>query len=83
MFGFHLAQPPRRKLPATAEIGTTMVRIVSIRRQDMHTALVQHALGPILRTGAEPAGEGCGGNLHPHARIRQTFDEVILRFDPM
>jgi hypothetical protein len=75
---FAVADPPRRKLGAPAEIRSAVPHIVSIRSQYMDNALVEHPFGPILCTGTERAGERPGRDLHPHPGTRQCRDERIV-----
>jgi hypothetical protein len=51
-----------------AELGRPALSVVGVGGQNVHEALVEHALGPVFGGLAEAANDGSRGDLHPHAR---------------
>ena len=82
MVSFTISDPNRRKVAPPAEVGRTPFRVVTVRGQNVDTALLQHPFRPILRIPPESASEGAGRDLHPHARFDEPLKDGVMGFDP-
>lgn len=69
MIGLACANAGRCELISNTQIGRAPLRIVGVRGQDVHPALVQHPLRQESRTISEGTGKRPRGNLHPNTCI--------------
>jgi hypothetical protein len=82
VLGLGLADPFGGNFAPMAEVRGAALGVVSVRRQNMHQALIQHALGPVLGGLAKPPGQGPGRDLHPRTGARQALNCGVVGFDP-
>ena len=82
MLGLGGANEAGGPLAPLQEIGRTRTRVVGIGCKDVDEPFLQHALRPIARPAAGPAGERPRGDLHPDAACRELLDHAILGLDP-
>jgi len=82
VLGLGLTYPLGGNFAPLAKVRGAALGVVSVRRQNMHQALIQHALGPVLGRLAEPAGQGAGRDLHPCARAGEALNCGVVGFDP-
>ena len=82
MPGFGRSKELLRALPAFQQVRWTRSHVVGVCRQNLYVPLFQHALGPIARPAAEPAGQRARGDLHPNAVRREPLDHIVFIFDP-
>jgi hypothetical protein len=82
VLGLVLTDPFGGNFAPMAEVRGAALGVVSVRRQNMHQALIQHALGPVLGRFAERAGQGAGRDLHPGAGTGQALNCGVVGLDP-
>jgi hypothetical protein len=78
MPGFRFAHPTRRERSPFTQDRPTPIRVVSISCKNMYHTLVEHAFGPILRSLAKRAGQRSGRDLHPHSRLNEAAEQVVM-----
>ena len=55
---------------------------MSVRRQNMNDAFIEHPLGPVARGSAEGARKGARRDLHPASGMGEALDHLIMGLDP-
>ena len=82
MLSFRVSNPLGSGIPPAAEIRDSPIYIMRVGREQMDQALIEHAIGPILRIPPESASDRTGCDLHPDPVGSQAADRIVLLIDP-
>ena len=74
--------PPRCGLATLPQQRRTMPHAVGVGSEDVDEAFVQHFLAEIARGLAETTRQAARRHLHPHARMHQRDERVVMPLDP-